>query len=408
MSGAVAVRKSVTVAPYVRTFAITALVILFCVHFFLWKVNLADLVECDFRTFYTAGYMVRTGEARNLYDPRAQLHYQNLLVSKGRLALPYIHPPYEAYLDAPFTLLSYRAGYVAFLAFNLVLLGASFWLLRPRMTNLALVFPWLPAAFCLAFLPVEDALIQGQDSILLLAILVAVSVLLDGKHNFCAGALLALGLFRFQIVLPIALLFLLWRRWRFFTGFTFASAILFLISLFMVGWSGVKVYCATLFSFSHSVGPQADHLIRVAPRYMLNLRGLIFGLHNLHLPDIWLQVLTALASLGVLYMAAKKPAVDYLTIAIPAAALVSYHFLAHDMSVLLLPILLVIDQFLKFEGTGDPRRWVFRSAALLFVAPVLQIFLNGGEYFVLLCLPVLAFFLLLRAQTRYLTEITAA
>jgi hypothetical protein len=76
----------------------------------------------------------------------------------------------------------------------------------------------------------------------------------------------------------------------------------------------------------------------------------------------------------------------------------------HDMSVLLLPLVLVLDQFLRFEGTGDSRRWLFRSAALMFAAPVLWIFLNGGEYLVFLALPVLIFFLLVNARR---TEVAA-
>lgn len=114
-------------------------------------------------------------------------------------------------------------------------------------------------------------------------------------------------------------------------------------------------------------------------------------------------MLTGVASIAILYLAARKPAYASFSLAIPAAALVSYHFLMHDMSVLLLPLVLVLDQCVRFEGTNDSRRWLFRSAALMFAAPLLQIFLYGGPYFVLLALPVLAFFLLLNTHR---TEVT--
>lgn len=391
-----------TTPDYVKGFAIAVLVFSVGIQIVLWVSNVADPGN-DFRTFYTAGYMVRTGDARDLYDAELQFRLQNQLAAPLKSALPYIHPPYEAYLDAPFSLLSYRNAYYAFLAFNLVLLGAAFWLLRPRMNNLAAIFPWLPAAIFIAFPPITIALLQGQDSILLLAILVGAGVLLDRDRPFASGAVLALGLFRFQVVLPIALLFLLWRRWRFVAGFTLSSAILCLVSLAMVGWAGAKAYCATLLSFSHRVPSQVDHLYRVPPRFILNLRGLIFSLYRFHVPDVWLPVLTVLASVAILYLAAKKPAHASFTVAIPVAALVSYHFLVHDMSVLLLPLVLVLDQCVRFEGTSDSRRWLFRSAALMFAAPVMQIFLYGGEYFVLLALPVLAFFLLLNAHRTVVT-----
>lgn len=398
VGGAAAALKSTT-PDYVKGFSIAILVFSIVIQAVLWVVNVAHPGN-DFRTFYTAGYMVRTGHARDLYDGELQFRLQNQLVAKMKSALPFIHPPYEAYLDAPFSLLSYRNAYFAFLVFNLVLLGVSFRWLRPRMSNLAAIFRWLPVAIFVAFPPITIALLQGQDSILLLALFVAAGVLLHRNRAFSSGALLALGLFRFQIVLPIALLFLLWRRWRFVAGFTLSSAALCLVSLAMVGWTGAKTYCATLLSFSHRIPSQDDHLFRVPPRYILNLRGLIFSLYRFHVPDVWLPVLTALASVVVLYLAARKPAYASFTLAIPAAALVSYHFLMHDMSVLLLPLVLVLDQCVRFEGTSDSRRWLFRSAALMFAAPALQIFLNGGEYFVLIALPVLAFFLLITACCR--------
>lgn len=393
-----AVFKSTT-PNYVKGIAIAVLVFSIGIQVVFWVNNVADPGN-DFRTFYTAGYLVRTGDAGNLYNGEFQFRLQNQLAGELQLALPYIHPPYEAYLYVPLSRLSYHNAYFAFLTFNLVLLGASFWWLRPHMSNLAAIFPWLPVSIFIAFPPITIALLQGQDSILLLAILVAAAVLLDRNRAFASGVLLALGLFRFQIVLPIALLFLLWRRWRFVGGFTLSSAALCLASLAMVGWTGAKTYCATLLSFSRRVPSQDDHLFRVPPRYILNLRGLIFSFHRFHVPDVWLPVLTVLASIVILYLAAKKPAYASFTVAIPAAALVSYHFLMHDMSVLLLPLVLVLGQCLRFEGTSDSRRWLFRSAALMFAAPALQIFLYGGEYFVLLALPVLAFFLLVTACYR--------
>lgn len=395
--GSVAPVPSFAVPKYVRVLAISIIGILVLVQAWLWSVNVAD-VEDDFRCFYTAGYLVRTGDAGHLYDATTQLRLQNALISKGRRAIPFVHPPYEALLDAPFTLLNYRGAYFAFLVLNILLLGASFWLLRPRMSNLASVFPWLPLALFVTFLPVVDALMQGQDSVLLLAILAGVSVLMDRKRSVAAGCLLALGLFRFQIVLPIALLFLLWRRWRFCIGFTLSSAALFLLSVAMVGWSGVKAYSNLLLAYTHRVGSEADFsiLIRVPPIHMPNLRGLISALHHFHLPDAFLTVMTLAASLAMLYLAARTPAKGSLMIAIPAATLVSYHFLVHDMSVLLLPMVVAMDKFIRFEGTSDPRRWIFRSAALLFAVPLLQIFIYYSEWFVLLALPVLLLFFLLR------------
>ena len=210
------------VAPYyVKGLALGLSAFLIGIHLWTWVFTLPVFLHgrADFRQLYTAGYLVRSGRGHQLYDYDTQFRFQNELVSKAEIALPFIRPAYQALLFAPFSFLTYRSAYFAFLAVNLALLWASFRLLRPKMNRIARVYPWLPAAMFLGFLPIAAALIQGQDSILLVTLLAVALVALDHKRELTAGILLGLGLFKFQIVIPIALLFLAWRRWRFFSGF---------------------------------------------------------------------------------------------------------------------------------------------------------------------------------------------
>src|ERR1035437_4232968 len=56
--------------------------------------------RADFRQLYTAGYMVRTGHSRELYDFAAQKRFQDATVSREQVALPFIRPAYQALLFA--------------------------------------------------------------------------------------------------------------------------------------------------------------------------------------------------------------------------------------------------------------------------------------------------------------------
>jgi hypothetical protein len=49
----------------------------------------------------------------------------------------------------------------------------------------------------------------------------------------------------------------------------------------------------------------------------------------------------------------KLSSSDLLIIAITVSILVSYHFLIHDLAVLLIPIALTLDRFIEAEATGD-------------------------------------------------------
>jgi len=164
-----------------------------------------------FRRLYTAGYMVRAGQAHNLYDYETNRRFQNELVSRDDVKGRFDSPAYEALLFVPLSLLSYRLAYFAFFATNLTLLGLSIRTLRPFLDKLEKVWWWLPAAVFLCFFPVALALIQGQDSIVLLTLMLASAVSFYRGHDLTAGVFLSLTLFNFQFALPIALLFLLWR-----------------------------------------------------------------------------------------------------------------------------------------------------------------------------------------------------
>ena len=374
---------------YVKGLALGISAYLIGIHLWTWILTVSVFLggHSDFRQLYTAGYMARSGHARELYEYNAQRHFQNLLVSPADIALPFNHLAYEALLFLPFSLLSYRAAYFGFLSFNVIALALTFKFLRLWMRNLAAIYPWLPYAMFLAFLPIAAALIQGQDSILLLMLFAAALVSLRSRRELTAGVLVGLGLFKFQISIPIALLFFVWRRWRFSAGFALAATAVGLVSLSLVGMSQLGVYFRSLLLMSIRLASPVDQF-----KY-----GISPAL-NRYAPQFWIQALIILASVAVLVWAAvlrPRRATESFLIAITASALVSYHLLIHDLSVLLIPIAVTLDRFIHAEATGDRDGCIMaRAAALMFVAPVCESFIPDHFYVVALPLCVFLFTLL--------------
>ncbi|HEY3129458.1 MAG TPA: glycosyltransferase family 87 protein, partial [Acidobacteriota bacterium] len=276
----------------------------------------------DFRQLYTGGYMLRLGCGHQLYNYELQKAFEDKLVSPEQIALPINHLAYEELLFIPLSLLNFRAAYLAFLGINVVFLGISLRLLLPWMDNLAAVWRSLPIAIFLVFIPVAGALMQGQDSVLLLALLAAVAVSLDRGKELTAGIFVGLGLFKFQLVIPIALLFLAWRRWRFCAGFALSSIAAGLLSLWLVGFSQIQVYIHSLHSMSIALNSAVDqYRYAIVPTSMPNLRGLIFGLGHSHLSPSWQQAITIVSSALVLLLVARltpgrRLALDSLLIAV--------------------------------------------------------------------------------------------
>jgi len=380
---------------YVKALALGVTAYLIGIHLWTWIYLLPTFLggRADFRQLYTAGYMARSGHARQLYDLDAQLHFQRLLVGPGDIPLPFIRPAFEAWLFAPFSFLHYRAAYFTFLLINVGLLAICFRLLRARLDNLAEVHPWLPVAMFLGFLPLAAALMQGQDSILLLTLLTMALTLLDRGRDFVAGLLIGLGFFKLQIVLPLALLFLVWRRWRFSAGFVITAAAMALLSIWVAGPLQAQAYAHSLLSAgSGSLENQFRYPVPVAQ--MANLHGLLFGLAHTRMSAFFVQAATLSASVLVFVasavLARGQQRSDNLLVAISVSAVVSYYLLIHDLSVLFLPVAITLNRYLPAEAIGDKKgRWLARIAALMFVAPMC--FSYVPNHFYVVALPALAF-----------------
>jgi hypothetical protein len=187
-------------------------------------------------------------------------------------------------------------------------------------------------------------------------------------------------------VLPIALLFLLWKRWRFSVGFALSAAALVAVSLALIGREAAASYFRLLLSMSMGLSSTVEQSrLGTPPAIMPNLRGLVFAILNNRVPNDWMLalivVLSAICLVAAWIGGSKTRRGSSLLIAIPASAAASYHFHLHDMAILLLPILVWLDQCIPAVPHGDlHQRRVAQFAALLFIFPVIFGFSPGHFY----------------------------
>ena len=336
--------------------------------------------EADFAMFYTAGSMVRTGHSGQLYNVDVQRRFQDTLVSKT--PAPYTHLPYEALLFVPLSMFSYRTAYGLFLFVNLVLATAAFRLIRPTNDE------WLAAAIAASYFPISAAIADGQDSVFLLVIAGASWRLFARKKEWFAGGLLALGLFRFQIVLPVAGLMLLWKRWRFVSGFAAASIPVLALSTLVAGVDQMRLYGIHLVSLSavaaqHAAGYSLSNsqLLR-----MVNLRAFFANIvPSQHAGD----AITLIASLALMLWVGKRRTIDrehQFALAVAFSVLVSYHLFVYDLSILLIPLMAI----LAVAERGQSRA---AEAAILILLVAVPAGILWRPF--LLALPLIAFLLIM-------------
>ena len=111
----------------------------------------------------------------------------------------------------------------------------ALWIL-PREFPFTRVFPpWFEAMLCVGFFPIFLDLYQGQDAVLLLLLLVCALRSLCVQKDALGGAFLALGLFKFHLVIPVVLVLILVGRRRVLAGFLPTALALVAVSAAIAG-----------------------------------------------------------------------------------------------------------------------------------------------------------------------------
>jgi hypothetical protein len=332
----------------------------------------------DFTTYYAIGTMVRRGLGHELYDAALQYKIQqeiapNVAIRKN--ALVYLHPPFEAPLFVPFTYLSYPGAFIAWDIINLSALLVVAFLFSKNAPNFDTdSWPlWLLAS--LAFFPIFLTLLQGQDSIVLLLLFTLAYICLKKKRETLAGGLLALGLFRPQLILPFVVLWMFRRGSKILLGFVPIAGLLALLSLPIAGAVGLLSYPKYVL---HSDRTLAQGALR--PSDMPNLRGLIYIFAS-HSQMLWLVlVLSVVILLSVAWRLRisrdEEDSFDWnFSLAMLTGTVLSYYCLGHDLSIAFLPIAIIAPKLRFSEKIRPPAHALIICALLLLFFSPLQLFL---------------------------------
>lgn len=377
--------------------------------FFLWRVR--DRIargDPDFTVFYTAGKMLREGQGPQLYHPNAQLATQaefarNSDIRRG--PLPYIHPPFEALFFLPLTFLSYPQAFVAWNLINLVMLFGVAGLLRNSLLSLQSIPVWHMVLFALAFFPVFANFHQGQDAILLLLVVTLSFRALDRDADPLAGCWLGLGLFKYHLILPLALVLMIWRGRRFILGFVASSSAVVLISLGLVGWKGVLDYPA----YAWRVVSQPA-FGGIPPGQLPSLFGLVAGWPFAQKIGSAVPMVAAAGSAALLMIVAslRKYARDEALFrlcfagAVMTALLVGWSTNSYDLSLLVVPLAVIMN--CSFERPLDGKSLIAAAVPLL-ISPLWFFLWMRWQRINLMALFLLCWLFVLIAEVRRLRRL---
>jgi len=350
-----------------------ALIAINLVAFVLVQRNNSNLEKGDFKMFYSAAVALRTGQATELYSRDFYVSFQRQLLPS--LPLPdvkvYTHPPYELLLFWPLSYLSYKT--------------ACYWWLAITLLLAVFCGRLLPGyAAVLALFPLLATILQQQDSVLALLIVISCWVALLKGRDAWAGFLLGLALFKFQLVLPLALVLVFWKP-RLLKGFACSATLVVLLSLALVGPAGLHSYVGYVSAMAHDSEAAVSQLYKMDPRTNPTLRGMAYELaargSESVSPAVARFLPVAVGLLDVLcvvfaltFMRREAPAEAKFAFAILVALLLSFHLLMHDLVLLALPFVLL---------RGLPARW---PLVPFYLAPLIYLFYPHSQAWLALLL----------------------
>jgi hypothetical protein len=181
-----------------------------------------------------------------LFDPAYQSALQATELGATKLSW-FVSPPFVALLFAPFALMPYGLACAVWGFCSIVLLVASARIVVPLLpgrlrAQRGRVFLILASAA-----PTLELIGGGQDTILVLFLVIAVIRLIAAHRGTAAGLVLGLGLVKPHLLALLVVLLLMRRLWRALAGFVVSGGVLVALSWWLVGWAGLRTWVTVPF-----------------------------------------------------------------------------------------------------------------------------------------------------------------
>jgi hypothetical protein len=272
------------------------------------------LGQNDFLQFYGGARLAGSGD---LHSIDAMKRVQQEVAGIWLPAVQYVRPDYYAVLLKPLAWMPFLWAYWGFQALNLVALLGFLWLWRERQELVWLGIVSIPLLVCF---------VNGQDVLLLMAMLGFAVWLEERGWSFAAGLLLALCTIKLHFLVLIPLALLLGRRWKVIGGGVAGMAGLVSIGALSEGWDWVVRYPS--FLRRPEIHPESFQFV--------NLRGIAIGLGAE--AAVAVGVVVGVALLWLLWRGRNGPLREMMAVSLLGGIVGSFHLGIHDCSLLLVVV----------------------------------------------------------------------
>jgi hypothetical protein len=225
---------------------------------YLWNIGTPGLRDrggnikgTDFLHFYTLGSLALAHDGADLYSIAAQsaLAGQRMPDAAGMQYLP-LYPPQVSILFAPLARLDYSLALFVWLAASALIYGSccyAIWRACPRLRD----HRFTVLILAIGFPPFWHLIAWGQTSALALACFTGAFFALRSDKEFLAGLAFGCLIFKPQLGLAAAIIFLFTFRWKILAGALVASAVQLAGAVLYYGTGPIRDWISVLLHVPH-------------------------------------------------------------------------------------------------------------------------------------------------------------
>ncbi len=336
---------------------LTGILLLSSLYYSLWKMQITTpniSSTADFIAFYTAGKIANAQSPSRVYELQEQLRVQIELreddVAPSDL-LSYNHLPFLIPILQAITTENYPASFArwGFLLFVFSILNTIILLkILPIKKSFEKLVVFVGI---ILFFPSFISILKGQDTLIMLLGASLWTFGLLQRRDSLAGIGLSLVTLRPHIALVLAIPFIFKRR-KIFLYFIGSSSILMLFSVALIGVKGSIDFIDLLLLSSRGEGYYLN------PGAMYNLVGVVArgdaifsykALENIS----WIGFGIAIFFLSMLWKNSQDIKAHHIGTAIILSLFFAPHLHYHDLALLLIPFLLIINRLLTEEWVSE-------------------------------------------------------
>jgi alpha-1,2-mannosyltransferase len=326
-----------------------------------------NLKGTDFLHFYTLGSLALAHRGADLYnlEAQSQLAAQRVPAAAGIRYLP-VYPPQVSILFAPFAHLSYPCALILWLTLSSLIYGVcvyALWRICPNLRN----YPLTVLILALAFPAFWHLSAWGQTSALALACFTLAFFALRAQRELLAGLALGCLIFKPQLGLATAVIFVDTRRWKIIAGALLSASAQLAIAWIYYGPDSLRAWIQMLSRFP-SLLPLLEpklyqtHCLRTFWTMLLPWPNLALALY----------ILTALLTLALAarcWQSSLSLPLRYSAVLL-ATVLVAPHLTVYDL-VVLAPAFLLLTDWVVIQAEDSTKSCLELLLYLAFALPLL-------------------------------------